>query len=138
MCPSNLGVAHPYPDPELLYSYRQAALWTLADFRIACRAVRRDSQRAPYIVSRVNEWQLGPGAPDNHFFDCLVGLSSNVLYFTSAAGPEWGSATVTGSWSAMEELPSPSENTLCPGADRDGLLMLGGVGALIRRQRKWN
>jgi hypothetical protein len=32
--PSNLGVAHPNPDPELHCSYRKAALWTLADARM--------------------------------------------------------------------------------------------------------
>ena len=36
-----------------------------------------------------------------------IGNSSAVLIFTSAAAPEWDSATVAADWSNSQELPSP-------------------------------
>lgn len=64
-----------------------------------------------------------------------VGESSDVLYFTSPAQPESDSATVTGSWPATTQLlPSPS-NTPVPEPTTLGVLALGGLAALIRKQR---
>ena len=78
----------------------------------------------------------GPAPPTSArwaFSVLPVGQSSDVLYFTSPAGPqpEGDSATVTGSWPATAgELPSPG-----PEPTTVGVLALGSLAVLIRKQR---
>lgn len=54
---------------------------------------------------------------------------SQVLFFTSAAAPEFDTATVAADWSATRELPSPT-----PEPATLGLMVLGLAGIAARRR----
>ena len=61
-----------------------------------------------------------------------TGDTSDVLLFTSPAGPQWDSATVAGAIPATKDLPSP-----LPEAASLALLALGAAAMLIRRTQSF-